>query len=49
MMEAASLGVAWNAKPVVQMEASARLNCDSMLDLLYLFGFTRDEIDMLSG
>lgn len=48
MMEAAGLGVAWNAKPVVQMEASARLNGDSLLDLLYLFGFTKEEIDLLA-
>ncbi|UKZ56663.1 hypothetical protein TrVGV298_010503 [Trichoderma virens] len=47
MMEKAGLGVAWNAKPTVQMEASARLNGQSMLDLLYLFGFTGEEVDML--
>lgn len=47
MLETAGLGVAWNAKPRVQMEASARLNSDSMLDLLYLLGFTREEIEML--
>ena len=47
MMEKAGLGVAWNAKPTVQMEADARLNGQSMLDLLYLFGFTGEEIDML--
>ncbi|KAL1859728.1 Phosphoserine phosphatase [Diaporthe australafricana] len=49
MMDTAGLGVAWNAKPRVQMEAGARLNGDSLLDLLYLFGFTREEIDMLSA
>ncbi|KAL2105676.1 hypothetical protein VUR80DRAFT_7926 [Thermomyces stellatus] len=48
MMAAAGLGVAWNAKPVVQMEASARLNGDSLLDLLYLFGFTQEEIEILT-
>lgn len=47
MLGAAGLGVAWNAKPVVQMEASARLNGDSLLDLLYLFGFTSEEVDIL--
>ncbi|KAI2632968.1 phosphoserine phosphatase [Xylaria nigripes] len=47
MLGTAGLGVAWNAKPIVQMEASARLNSDSMLDLLYLFGITREEVDML--
>ncbi|KAJ0123478.1 phosphoserine phosphatase [Diaporthe amygdali] len=49
MMATAGLGVAWNAKPRVQMEAGARLNGDSLLDLLYLFGFTREEIEMLSA
>jgi len=49
MMGAAGLGVAWHAKPVVQMEASARLNTTSLLDLLYVFGFTREEIEMLQG
>ncbi|EGZ78249.1 phosphoserine phosphatase serb [Neurospora tetrasperma FGSC 2509] len=47
MMDAAGLGVAWNAKPRVQMEASARLNGDSLLDLLYLFGFNDEEISQL--
>jgi phosphoserine phosphatase len=47
MMEAAGLGVAWNAKPRVQMEADVRLNGDSLLELLYMFGFTADEIEQL--
>ncbi|KAL2020242.1 hypothetical protein VTK56DRAFT_8668 [Thermocarpiscus australiensis] len=47
MMDAAGLGVAWNAKPRVQMEASARLNGESLLDLLHLFGFTDEEIQQL--
>ena len=49
MMEAAGLGVAWNAKPRVQMEADVRLNGDSLLDLLYMFGFTADEIEQLAA
>jgi phosphoserine phosphatase len=49
MMESAGLGVAWHAKPMVQMEAGARLNEGSMLDLLHLFGFTREEIELLSA
>ncbi|KKY31452.1 putative phosphoserine phosphatase [Diaporthe ampelina] len=49
MMATAGLGVAWNAKPRVQMEAGARLNGESLLDLLYLFGFTREEVEMLSA
>ncbi|KAK4452935.1 HAD-like domain-containing protein [Podospora aff. communis PSN243] len=47
MMESAGLGVAWNAKPRVQMEADTRLNGDSLLDLLHLFGFTEEEIQQL--
>ncbi|GKT42583.1 phosphoserine phosphatase [Colletotrichum spaethianum] len=49
MMGAAGLGVAWNAKPMVQMEADTRLNSESLLDLLYLFGFTGHEIEQLSS
>jgi len=47
MLDKAGLGVAWNAKPRVQMEANARLNGESLLDLLYLLGFTSEEIDAL--
>ncbi|PNY28673.1 Phosphoserine phosphatase [Tolypocladium capitatum] len=47
MMDKAGLGVAWNAKPRVQMEADARLNGESLLDLLFLFGFTSEEVDLL--
>jgi len=49
MMEAAGLGVAWNAKPRVQMEAGARLNGSSLLDLLYLFGLTKPEVEALTA
>lgn len=47
MMGVAGLGVAWNAKPVVQMEAQARLNGESLLDLLHVFGFTGEEVGVL--
>ncbi|KAL5611447.1 hypothetical protein BROUX41_000943 [Berkeleyomyces rouxiae] len=48
MLEKAGLlGVAWNAKPKVQMVADARLNSETILDMLYLFGFTSAEIDAL--
>ncbi|TVY27937.1 Phosphoserine phosphatase [Lachnellula hyalina] len=47
MMGAAGLGVAWNAKPVVQMEAQARLNGSSLLELLFIFGFTAEEVQVL--
>ncbi|KAI1638010.1 phosphoserine phosphatase [Biscogniauxia mediterranea] len=49
MLGTAGLGVAWNAKPRVQMEASARLNGNSLVELLYFFGFTSEEIDMLTA
>lgn len=48
MLAEAGLGVAWNAKPRVQMEADARLNSESLLDLLHLFGLTAEEIQMLA-
>jgi phosphoserine phosphatase len=47
MMGAAGLGVAFNAKPVVQMEAEARLNGESLLDLLHIFGLTAEEVEVL--
>jgi phosphoserine phosphatase len=49
MLEKAGLGVAWNAKPRVQMEAGARLNGDSLADLLYLFGLTAEEVDEIAA
>lgn len=49
MMKEAGLGVAFHAKPVVQMQASARLNGESLLDLLYLLGLTAEEIDILTA
>lgn len=49
MLSKAGLGVAWNAKPRVQMEAAARLNGESLLDLLYLFGLTSEEITTLAS
>lgn len=48
MMKEAALGIAFCAKPVVQMEAAARLNGGNLLDVLYLLGFTREEIDILT-
>ena len=49
MMGVAGLGVAFNAKPVVQLEAGARLNGGTLLDLLHIFGFTAEEVEKLSG
>jgi phosphoserine phosphatase len=47
MMKEAALGLAFNAKPRVQLEAAARLNGESLLDLLFLLGFTQEEVGIL--
>lgn len=47
MLHAAGLGVAWRAKSKVQLEAPTRLNGESMLDILYLFGMTKEDIKEL--
>ncbi|KAI9819163.1 MAG: hypothetical protein M1827_007319 [Pycnora praestabilis] len=43
MMKKAGLGVAFNAKPMVQLDAPSRLNSESLLDILYILGFTSEE------
>jgi phosphoserine phosphatase len=45
MMETAGLGIAFHAKPKVQALAPTRLNSESLLDVMYILGFTREEID----
>ncbi|KAH7135164.1 phosphoserine phosphatase-like protein [Dendryphion nanum] len=47
MMSVAGLGVAFHAKPKVQMQAPARLNQKSMLDILYLLGISKEEQEVL--
>ncbi|KAF1958175.1 phosphoserine phosphatase serb [Byssothecium circinans] len=47
MMAVAGLGVAFHAKPNVQMQAPARMNSESMLDVLYLFGISQEEQEEL--
>ncbi|KAF2249424.1 phosphoserine phosphatase-like protein [Trematosphaeria pertusa] len=47
MMSIAGLGVAFHAKPKVQMQAPARLNSKSMLDILYLLGISKEEQEVL--
>lgn len=47
MMGIAGLGVAFNAKARVQLEAPARLNSKSLLDVLYLLGISKDEQEEL--
>jgi phosphoserine phosphatase len=47
MMGVAGLGVAFHAKPKVQMQAPARLNSTSMQDILYLLGISKEEQEVL--
>jgi phosphoserine phosphatase len=47
MMGVAGLGVAFNAKAKVQLQAPARLNRSSMLDVLFLLGISREEMNEL--
>ena len=47
MMHKAGYGIAWNAKPKVQLEAPCRLNSDSLKDALYIFGYNDTEINSL--
>ena len=49
MLGAAGLGVAWRAKSKVQMEAPARLNGESLVDLLFLVGIGGGEVGELVG
>jgi phosphoserine phosphatase len=49
MLNQAGLGVAWRAKSKVQLEAPSRLNGGSMVEILYLLGLTKGEIDELVG
>ncbi|CDO94808.1 unnamed protein product [Kluyveromyces dobzhanskii CBS 2104] len=46
-MEAAGFGIAWNAKPKVQEQAPCKLNSDTMLDVLYILGYTEKEIEKM--
>lgn len=43
-MGVAGFGIAWNAKPKVQSEAPCQLNTYTLLDVLYILGYTDDEI-----
>lgn len=49
MLHTAGLGIAWNAKQKVQLEAPAKLNGESLVDILFLLGFGRHEIDELAA
>jgi len=43
MMEVAGLGIAFNAKPMVQLEAPSHLNLASLQDVLYILGLSKEE------
>ncbi|KAI9347193.1 HAD-like domain-containing protein [Zopfochytrium polystomum] len=47
MLAAAGLGIAFNAKPRVQEQASARINEPSLLYVLYLLGYSAADIQRL--
>jgi phosphoserine phosphatase SerB len=47
MLAAAGLGIAFNAKPKVQLQAEARINQKSLHNVLYLLGYTDTEINQL--
>lgn len=47
MMAEAGMGIAYNAKPKVQLQASCKINVPSLLSVLYFMGFNEDEIEQL--
>lgn len=47
MLLRAGLGIAWNAKSMVQMEAPGRLNGEKLSDILFLLGLPQGEISEL--
>ena len=44
MLSAAGLGIAYNAKPVVQQAAHTAVNVPYLDAIMYLLGITREEI-----
>jgi phosphoserine phosphatase len=44
MMGVAGLGVAFNAKPKVQLAAPTKLNGESLMDVVHVLGYTREEV-----
>jgi phosphoserine phosphatase len=45
MLNAAGLGIAYNAKPVVQQSADTSVNVPYLDSILYLMGVTRDQVE----
>lgn len=48
MLSAAGVGIAFNAKPRVQELAPLTLNCSSLVGILHVLGFTREQIEDLT-
>ena len=46
MLDAAGLGVAFNAKPVVQQAADTAVNVPYLDTILFLLGISREEVDL---
>lgn len=44
MMHQAGLGIAFNAKPKVQMQAPTKINADGLLDVAYVLGYSVEEV-----
>jgi phosphoserine phosphatase len=49
MLEAAGLGIAFNAKPVVRQAADTSLSVPYLDAILFLLGISREEIDVADG
>lgn len=47
MLHTAGLGVAFNAKPIVQNQIKVRVNQPNLQNVLYMLGFSDDKIDAL--
>jgi len=45
MLDAAGLGIAFNAKPIVREQADTAVNVPYLDAVLYLLGITREEIE----
>ena len=49
MMKAAGLGIAVNAKPKVQAEAPAKVNSETLLDVIYVIGYSKEDVEKFLG
>jgi phosphoserine phosphatase len=45
MLATAGLGIAFNAKPLVRAEADTTVNVPYLDSVLYLLGFSREEVE----